>query len=273
MVTAAGAGRGVASVGDLRIAYDSIGSGEPAVVLIHGAFEDRTYFAAVMAHLARRRRVISPDLRGHGESDVPQEVAVEDFEADVIGVVEHAGADGAVLCGHSMSGGVALSIGAERPDLVRGVVMLDGVVLFPGPVVQQARQHLLPALESDRWLEALQGFFGRTLDPHDPPEVGARVMSDLARVRPEIARSFFTSLYGPAFDDRRRRQTEALEHLACPLLYIHAKAPADLQRLQELRPDAMLGQVVGSGHYLMLSVPEQVNAMLDRFLDLLEPSP
>lgn len=32
----------------------------------------------------------------------------------------------------------------------------------------------------------------------------------------------------------------------------------------------MVGQVVGSGHYLMLSVPDQVEAMLDRFLELVE---
>jgi len=45
------------------------------------------------------------------------------------------------------------------------------------------------------------------------------------------------------------------------------------RRLQELRPDAMVGQVVGSGHYLMLSIPAQVNAMLDRFLEVVEAGP
>jgi hypothetical protein len=49
---------------------------------------------------------------------------------------------------------------------------------------------------------------------------------------------------------------------------VRAKAPTDLQRLLELRPDAMAGQVVGSGRVLMLSVPDQVNAMLDRFLEM-----
>ncbi len=56
-------------------------------------------------------------------------------------------------------------------------------------------------------------------------------------------------------------------------MYVPAKAPSDLQRLLELQPDALVGQVVGSGHYLMLSVPDQVNAMLDRFLELVEAGP
>jgi hypothetical protein len=42
--------------------------------------------------------------------------------------------------------------------------------------------------------------------------------------------------------------------------------------LLELRPNAMVGQVVVSGHYLMLSVPDQVNAMIDRFLETV-PAP
>ena len=98
-------------------------------------------------------------------------------------------------------------------------------------------------------------------------------MADLDRASAEIARGLFQSLFGAAFDDRERRIVENLMNLHCPLLYVHAKAPTDLQRLRELRPDAMVGQVIGSGHFLMLSVPEQVDAMLDRFLELVEIPP
>ena len=55
------------SVGDLNIAYEAAGAGDPAVMLIHGALGDRSYYAAQTAHLESRRRVIAPDLRGHGE--------------------------------------------------------------------------------------------------------------------------------------------------------------------------------------------------------------
>jgi len=45
--------------------------------------------------------------------------------------------------------------------------------------------------------------------------------------------------------------------------------PADLERLKQLRPDAIIAAVAGSGHFLTLVVPDQVNAMLDRFLTVL----
>jgi len=54
---------------------------------------------------------------------------------------------------------------------------------------------------------------------------------------------------------------------------VHAKVPADLRRLQEVRPDAMVGRVVGSGHFLTLSAANQLNAMLDRFLELVAQRP
>jgi pimeloyl-ACP methyl ester carboxylesterase len=234
-------------------------------MLIHGGFEDRTYFAPQMTHLARRRRVIALDLRGHGESDTPQKVSVNDFAADVIAVAEEACVASIVLCGHSIGGAIALVVAETRPELVRGIVMLDSAVLFPEPLRRRAIETLVPAMATDHWLDALRGYFGRTLDPSDPPELAARVMADLGRTRPEIVRSFFTSLFASDFSDF----ADAIKDLQCPLLYVHAKAPTDLQRLLELRPNAMVGQVVGSGHYLMLSVPDQVNAMLDRFLEMI----
>jgi pimeloyl-ACP methyl ester carboxylesterase len=266
MTDGAGTERGVASVDGLSIAYESAGSGSPTVMLIHGAIGDRTFFAPQIDHLAARRSVIALDLRGYGESDVPNQVSLEDFEADVIGVAEHAQVESVVLCGHSMMGAVALAVAAARPGLVRGIVMLDSPIFYPEPLRQMMVQDFLPALESDNWQDALRGFVDRTLDPNDPPDVGARVMASVDRLRPEIARSVFHSLFGPDFTDRQNRIADALQNLSCPLLYAHAKAPMDLQRLRQLRPAASVEQVAGSGHYVMLSAPDQVNAMLDRFL-------
>jgi len=45
--------------------------------------------------------------------------------------------------------------------------------------------------------------------------------------------------------------------------------PADLDRLMQLRPDAIVAAVAGSGHFMALVVPDQVSAMLDRFLAIL----
>ena len=57
--------------------------------------------------------------------------------------------------------------------------------------------------------------------------------------------------------------------VACrvPVLYIDAGTPnTDLSRFGELCPRLVTGKTVGSGHFVQLEVPEQVNAMIERFL-------
>jgi len=256
------ANAGLARIGDLGIAYESVGTGRPGILFIHGVFEDRSYFAHQQSHFSRRRQVVTLDLRGHGESSVTPAVTIDDFAADVIAVADHAGLESVVLCGHSMGGAVALRVASARPDLVRGVAMLDAVVLFPEPVRQAGLAHLVPALATEDWMAALNGFFSaQILAPGDPAELAARVTADVSRAHPEFARTFFASLFASDY-------AEELKNAPCPLLYVHGKTPADLGRLAELRPDALLGRVVGGGHYVMLTVPDQVNAMLDRFLEV-----
>jgi pimeloyl-ACP methyl ester carboxylesterase len=266
-VIGVGVERRVAVSDGLNIAYEMAGSGDPPVVFLHGVFGNRTYFAGQIQHLAPRHRVISADLRAHGESDIPPLASVEDFERDAIAVLVDAGGGPAVLCGHSMAGGVALSVAARRPELVRGVVLLDGVLFFPDAVREGALAGLLPGLNGPGWLDALRGYLGRLVAPA-PPDVASRILADVSHARPEIARSFFDSLFGSAYGPRQERYAEDLRTIKCPLMYVHATAPADLARIRSLKPDAMIGQVVGSGHYLMLSAAGQLNAMLDRFLDL-----
>src|SRR5512146_3365510 len=109
----------------MHLAYDDVGIGAPAIVLIHGAFADRSHFTAQLDHLAARQRVIAPDLRGHGKSDVPGTgFDIVDFVADVLTVCEDARIEQAVFGGHSiLGGGTALGIADARPDLVAGVAL------------------------------------------------------------------------------------------------------------------------------------------------------
>ena len=258
--------RSRARVGELEIAYESAGTGDPALIFVHGVCEDRSYFAPQLAHFAGQRRLVALDLRGHGESSAPLEVTIDDFAADVIAVADEAGIESAVLCGHSMAGVVGLKVAGARPSLVRGVAMIDGTLLFPEQVRNAGLTGLVPALDGEQWFDALRGYFrARIFDPLDPPELLERVLADAHRMRRELMRSFFASLLSSDF-------AAELESAACPLLYIHARTPTDVARLRELRPDALIGQVVGCGHYPMLTVPDQVNSMLDRFLQMVEES-
>jgi pimeloyl-ACP methyl ester carboxylesterase len=135
------------------------------------------------------------------------------------------------------------------------------VILFPEPVREQALTGLVPALTTDHWLKALEGYFSRLFSPYDPPELQSQVLTELGQVKPDLGASLMQE--GMATDG-----CDSLARVQCPVLLVSAIAPVDIERFQELQPEAFIGKVVGSGHSLTLAVPDQVNAMLDRFLEI-----
>jgi pimeloyl-ACP methyl ester carboxylesterase len=239
----------------LHIAYDDVGKGDPAIVLLHGLFADRTYYQAQVQHLSRRHRVLNIDLRGHGESAIPEEGYSLDILADdVVRVCEKAGVSRAVLCGHSMA--VALKAALRRPNLAAGLVLLDGVVLQP-PAVREQQRQLVQALQTDGWREVLLGFF-----PSIAGSAADRVRADISA----MPRFYIEPIMR---DIASSDSAEELAALSCPLMYLHSQIPADLQRLRQVQPDAIIEVIPGAGHWQMLTAPDRVNALLDRFLEMI----
>lgn len=239
----------------LHIAYDDVGNGDPVIVLLHGLFADRTYYTALVQHFAQRHRVVNIDLRGHGESDIPEQgYSLDVFANDVIGVCDQAGVSRAVFCGHSFP--VALRAALRRPGLAAGLVLLDGVVLFP-PAVREQQGRLAQVLQSDGWREALLGYF-----PSIAGAAAERVRADISAAPRFYAEPIMREL---ASSD----SAAELAALSCPLMYVHSGAPADLERLRKVQPDALIEEIPGAGHWPMLIAPDRVSALLDRFLEVI----
>src|SRR4030095_4948302 len=115
----------------IKLAYEERGSGSPAFVFVHGWTCDRSFFAPQAEHFARRHRVVSVDLRGHGESDKPQgPYPIAAYADDIAYVIEQLGLGKAVAVGHSMGGITVLQLAATHPDRVAAIVMVD-----PAPFV------------------------------------------------------------------------------------------------------------------------------------------
>ncbi len=90
-----------------RITWGELGAGEP-LVLIHGIQDSHRTWRRVAPLLARRFRVLMPDLPGHGYSDRPDAPYTLAWFADVLAEWMHKiGVERAHVCGHSYGGGVA----------------------------------------------------------------------------------------------------------------------------------------------------------------------
>lgn len=108
------------------------------VVLVHGITGNGLNWGLVAQLLAERAgtgsiRVLAPDLRGRGDSPVRPgplglDVHVQDL-AELAGTLPAA----PLVVGHSLGGAVTALFGARHPDLVRGLVLVDGGLSFPVP--------------------------------------------------------------------------------------------------------------------------------------------
>ncbi len=118
----------------VKLSFEETGHGK-AVVLIHGWTCDRSYFAPQRDHLARTHRVVSVDLRGHGESDKPQgPYTIAGFADDVAWLCQDLGLVKPIVIGHSMGGMTALEVAARHPDLPRAIVACDSPMAVPEPL-------------------------------------------------------------------------------------------------------------------------------------------
>lgn len=99
----------------------------PPLLLLHGWPESSRAFAKVIPLLAERYRLIVPDQRGFGESDMPQGTASYSMGilvADMVAIADAVGADRVGVVGHDLGGSVAWALGALVPARVRAMVVM-----------------------------------------------------------------------------------------------------------------------------------------------------
>ncbi|HEX8752612.1 MAG TPA: alpha/beta hydrolase [Solirubrobacterales bacterium] len=109
----------------MRLSGTELGEG-PAAVLLHGQPGSSGDWDSVADLLAPRMRVLAPDRPGYGRSGGSAAGFRENAEA-VIGMLDEAGGDSAVVVGHSWASGVALTLAIEHPGRVRALVLVSPV--------------------------------------------------------------------------------------------------------------------------------------------------
>jgi pimeloyl-ACP methyl ester carboxylesterase len=116
-------------VADGKLAYDSSGSG-PLVIAIPGMGDLRRGYRFLTPQLvAAGYRVVSLDVRGHGESSIQwPDYSVASIGQDILALVRAVDAGPALLIGNSMAAGAAIWASVEAPELVKAMVLLGPAV-------------------------------------------------------------------------------------------------------------------------------------------------
>lgn len=238
------------------------GEGSPPLLFSHGLMNDHTVFDAQVSGLAEDHRVVAVDLRGHGKSDQPtQTYTIEGFADDLSWTIDQLGLEGAVVIGHSMGGAVTLQLAADVPDKVSAAIILDSPIVppeeFGGAMGQLAEGAKTPAYQ-----DVIRGFMSQFVGFQDDPDRAAQFVDEMASTAQHVTASCLQAYVD--WDS-----AAAAEAVQVPVLYV-SSGPwfTQVEKFRELCPQLVTGQTVGSGHYHHMEVPDQVNAMIRRFVDI-----
>ena len=113
--------------GGVEIYYEVHGSGPP-LILTHGYSSTSAMWHGQIEALAKQHQLILWDMRGHGQSDYPDDLAAYSESltvADIAALLDTVGADKAVVGGLSLGGYMSLAFHRVHPERVRALLIID----------------------------------------------------------------------------------------------------------------------------------------------------
>ena len=260
-----------AMVGGRRIAYTDEGAGRP-VVLLHAFPLNRTMWEPQIPAFARRVRVISVDLRGHGESDsFGGEVTLADFADDVIGLLDHLHIRTAVFTGLSMGGYTLFALYRRYRERVNALVLADTKAQADTAEGRAGRFEMIRTADAKGSGAIADIMLPRLLSPdsvsHNTPVV-ERVRSIITATPAETITADLRAMA------ERPDSVDLLPSISSPTLVVvgeldQGTPPADARLMAERIPGARLVIIPKAGHLSNLEQPEAFNQALLTFVDAL----
>jgi 3-oxoadipate enol-lactonase len=263
-----------ASIRGIEMAYDVEGEGE-AVLLLHGYPFNRSMWRSQVEALSDRYRVITPDLRGFGEtgaaSDEP--ATMSEMAEDIAALMDELDIRRFTLGGLSMGGYVALAFYRSYPLRVRNLILAD---TRPQADTEEARENRERQAEQ-ALREGMDGIADAML-----PKLLAPATLDGRREVVEELRAMMTGTdpRGAAAALRgmmqRQDRTHLLPRILAPTLIIVGSEDqltprADSEVMHREIRGSRLEVIEGAGHVSNLERPEEFNRLLRSFLDSLQP--
>lgn len=266
----------VADIRGLRTRYWVGGEGAP-LVLVHGLGGAAVNFTHLAPLLARERRVLVPDLPGHGgTASLPDVESLTDLAEHVRAVAAHEGMLPAAAVGYSMGGVVALRLAVARPEAVAALALVA-----PAGIVSATRRSatalgVSSVLRPARAAALLRGAIARRPNLRIPV-FGFWGADDPRGLPPEAVLGFLqaqlehTDVRGASRALVRDDPRPDLHRVGCPTVVVWGArdrlVPLDdgFEYARRLRCPVRV--VPAAGHLLVGEEPEACAALLEGFLD------
>ena len=262
-----------ARVRDIEMAFADQGQGDPALVLLHGFPFNRTMWREQVEALRATYRVVTPDLRGHGETGGGDAAGVhpstmEEMARDVAALLDILRLERVVIGGLSMGGYVALAFTRLFPERVRALVLADTRSQADTAEGRRAREETATRALQEGMSAVAEAMLPKLLAPESldrRPEVVERVREMIMKTAPAGAAA---ALRGMAV---REDQTGFLPSICAPTLIIVGSEdvltpPADAEKMHREIRGSRLEMIAGAAHVSNIEEPAEFNRALENFM-------
>ena len=250
----------------IRVHHDERGdpNGSP-LIFANSLGTDLRVWDALLPHLPPGLRIIRYDMRGHGLTDAPDgEYWMGDLVADAAALMDHLGIMHATFVGLSIGGVVAQGLAAERPDLVRALVLSNTAAKIGTPDIWAERIGAVRA-------GGVEALADATLTRWFTPRFHAERSDELAGWRNMLTRTPVAGYVGCCAALAETDLRDSTARLNLPTLAIagaeDGSTPPDLVReTAESIAGARFEIIRGAGHIPCVEAPERLGALLTDFL-------
>jgi pimeloyl-ACP methyl ester carboxylesterase len=251
-----------ATVDGIPIHFTTTGSGPATLIFVHGWTCDETSWAAQVPALARRYRVVTLDLPGHGRSGAPADgkFSMDLFARAVESVRQESKADRVVLIGHSMGAPVIRQYARRYPQHVAALVAVDG----PLDMTQfgtNGQAFTPPPMTGEQGRQFREKMIRSMFTPNTPPPLQQQIMTMMLNAPEATASGAMAAMFDPA---NRTADVATVPALA---VYAGTAQMPNVTQTRRVLPNFDAVQMAGTGHFLMMEQPDEFNRTLSGFLD------
>lgn len=252
----------------INLVYEDLGAG-PVILLIHGQPFNRTMWNDQKTLFSKTHRLIIPDLRSYGESEITEGlVLLDELALDLIHLLDRLEIGKAIVVGLSMGGQIALELYCLKPALFKGIVLADTEARAED---EKSYQHRL-ALAAQLLKDGMEKFTDDRIEHFMCPATFETKPQVVARVAHMMKT---TSAAGSAAVQRGRAErldyTPLLGKIDFPALIIVGDQDeftplASAAYMHERIANSTLAIIANSGHISNMEQPAAFNRNLQNFL-------
>jgi pimeloyl-ACP methyl ester carboxylesterase len=191
-----------------NISYSDTGKGT-AIVLLHGFLENKCMWDFYILDFAKKNRVITIDLLGHGETECLSYVQTMEDNADAVhAVLSNLRIRKAVFVGHSMGGYVALAFAELYPDMIKGLVLLNSTARADSEERKTNRDRAIKAVK-----QSFKNFVSLSIANLFSESNRERLSSEIEKVKKEALKTPLQGIVASLEGMKIRQDREVLLHL------------------------------------------------------------